>query len=155
MVIFDQTDPSLLESAIRENSDQLAAEIDTRYGTTQPGNKLGYKVVGRLSRWEGGNSNPYQQGQLEPSKNPDVDDVKPEKISLRDFVKQFFRPTYDLTEVTIEDIERVKVMHDRFMGDAQFNFNYSTLLVIASVIAGVGLGSNSSASIIASMLVSP
>eukprot|EP00536_Pseudo-nitzschia_multiseries_P012047 jgi/Psemu1/244221/estExt_Genewise1.C_4400035 len=46
-------------------------------------------------------------------------------------------------------------MHDRFTGDAQFSFNYSTLLVIASVIAGVGLGSNSSASIIASMLVSP
>uniref|UniRef100_A0A7S4EMT1 TIGR00341 family protein n=1 Tax=Pseudo-nitzschia australis TaxID=44445 RepID=A0A7S4EMT1_9STRA len=152
MVTFNHTDPSLVESV---TSDQLEAEFDARFGTTQPGKNLGYEVVGRLSRWEGGNSNPYQQGQLEPSNNPNADDAKPEKISLCDFVKQFFRPTYDLTEVTIEDIKRVKLMHDRFMGDAQFNFNYSTLLVIASVIAGVGLGSDSAATVIASMLVSP
>jgi len=57
--------------------------------------------------------------------------------------------------VTVEQIERVKLMHDKFMDGAVFNFNYNTLLLVASVIAGLGLISNSTATIIASMLVSP
>lgn len=57
--------------------------------------------------------------------------------------------------VSKEQIERVKVMHDRFLRDASFSFNYNTLMLVASIIASLGLVSNSSASIIASMLVSP
>jgi hypothetical protein len=55
-------------------------------------------------------------------------------------------------EVTVEQIERVKLMHDRFMEGAVPNFNYNTLLLVAAVIAGLGLVSNSTATIIASML---
>jgi hypothetical protein len=147
------------------DDDLMSTEFDSKYGIsgypTEYGEKFSrpdigksfsYEVVGRLSRWEGGNSSPYEDHDLGATGD---ERSQPKKMSILEFLKQFVRPTYDLTEVTIEDIERVKVMHDRFSGDAQFSFNYSTLLVIASVIAGVGLGSNSSASIIASMLVSP
>jgi uncharacterized hydrophobic protein (TIGR00271 family) len=46
-------------------------------------------------------------------------------------------------------------VHDRFADGVEFSFNYNTLLLVASVLAGLGLVSNSSATIIASMLVSP
>jgi uncharacterized hydrophobic protein (TIGR00271 family) len=46
-------------------------------------------------------------------------------------------------------------VHDRFADGVQFSFNYNTLLLVASILAGLGLVSNSSATIIASMLVSP
>jgi uncharacterized membrane protein len=44
---------------------------------------------------------------------------------------------------------------DRFADGVEFSFNYNTLLLVASILAGLGLVSNSSATIIASMLVSP
>jgi len=46
-------------------------------------------------------------------------------------------------------------MHARFMEGAVFSFNYNTLILVASVMAALGLASNGSATIIASMLVSP
>ena len=46
-------------------------------------------------------------------------------------------------------------MHEVFSEGIVFCFNYNTLLLVASVLAGCGLVSNSSATIIASMLVSP
>jgi uncharacterized hydrophobic protein (TIGR00271 family) len=46
-------------------------------------------------------------------------------------------------------------VHDRFADGVEFSFNYNTLLLVASILAGLGLVSNSSATIIASMLVSP
>ena len=58
-------------------------------------------------------------------------------------------------EVSREEIQRVRVMHKRFLEGSQFSFNYIVLLIIASVIAALGLGGNSTATIIASMLVSP
>lgn len=134
-----------------DEDDMVSQEFNDRFGRPELEKKLSYKVVGRLSRWEGGESSPYNASKV----GGGAEKVEAETMSIMEFVRHLVRPTYDLTEVTIEDIERVKVMHDRFLGDAQFSFNYTTLLVIASVIAGVGLGVNSSASIIASMLVSP
>lgn len=110
---------------------------------------LSYKVVGRLSRWEGGFENPYKDAEVDNNK------VQAEKMSVGEVIRQFVRPSYDFTEISIEDIQRVKIMHDRFVNDAQYNFNYSTMLLIASIIAAFGLGSGSEATIIASMLVSP
>lgn len=130
----------------------MSMEFNSRWGRPVMEKQLSYKVVGRLSRWEGGNTNPYDEPFTELE---GVENAAEEKMTIREFIIQFLKPSYDLTEVTMEDIQRVKIMHDRFLGDAQFSFNYSTLLVIASVIAGVGLGMNSAASIIASMLVSP
>lgn len=131
--------------------DILSREFEKKYGRPHIEKQLSYKVVGRLSRWEGGADSPYSNRQI-----IDADEKEEaESMTIKEFLWQFFRPTYDLTEVTIEDIERVKIMHDRFLGDSQFSFNYTCMLVIASVIAGVGLGMNSTASIIASMLISP
>jgi hypothetical protein len=76
------------------------------------------------------------------------------KLTLRD-LKKIIERDDNFSEVTVEQIERVKLMHDKFMDEAVFNFNYNTLLIVASVIAGLGLVSNSTATIIASMLVSP
>eukprot|EP00539_Tryblionella_compressa_P000844 CAMPEP_0178750534 /NCGR_PEP_ID=MMETSP0744-20121128/10050_1 /TAXON_ID=913974 /ORGANISM="Nitzschia punctata, Strain CCMP561" /LENGTH=449 /DNA_ID=CAMNT_0020404131 /DNA_START=260 /DNA_END=1609 /DNA_ORIENTATION=- len=54
-----------------------------------------------------------------------------------------------------KQIDRVRAMHNRFSEGAESNFNFNTLLLVASVLAGLGLISNSSTTIIASMLVSP
>ena len=143
----------------RDNTDMseriVSTEFKEMYGVSlRSKDTFNYTVVDRLSRWEGGSSSPYDNSGRngnEATKNR----VHGEKMTIGEFLSNFVSPTYDFTEVTIEDIERVKIMHGRFLGDAQFSFNYSTLLIIASVIAGIGLGSNSSASIIASMLVSP
>ena len=46
-------------------------------------------------------------------------------------------------------------VHSRMEEAAAFSFNYNTLLMVASIVAGLGLVSNSSTNVIASMLVSP
>lgn len=132
--------------------DLLSAEFDQKFGRPTLEKEFSYKVVGRLSRWEGGGVSPYSANDLA---NESEEREEVEKMSFKELFWQLFRPSYDLTEVTIEDVERVKMMHDRFLGDCSMNFNYTTLLTIASVIAAVGLGMNSTASIIASMLISP
>jgi len=58
-------------------------------------------------------------------------------------------------EVSREEIQRVRVMHKRFLEDSSVSFNYNTLLILSSIIAALGLASDSTATIIASMLVSP
>ncbi|OEU20832.1 DUF389-domain-containing protein [Fragilariopsis cylindrus CCMP1102] len=139
------------EDAHDDSDHEYSTEFRAQFGSAKTPieqKSFSYDVVGRLSRWEGGNGNPYENGQ-------GIEKVEPEKITFWIFLRQFCHPSYDLTEVTIEDIDRTKLMHDRFLGDSQFNFNYTTLLIIASVIAAMGLANNGSASIIASMLVSP
>ena len=46
-------------------------------------------------------------------------------------------------------------VHERIEEGVDFSFNFNTLLLVASILAGLGLISNSTATIIASMLVSP
>ena len=58
-------------------------------------------------------------------------------------------------EVSVEQIERVRMMRDRFLEGGRFSFNYNVLLLVASVLAALGIVSNNSTTIIASMLVSP
>lgn len=138
-----------------DEDDVLSAEFNRKYGRPTLEKDFSYKVVGRLSRWEGGGVSPYSvQGFAGGSKEKEEEE-EVKKISIIGLFWQYVNPSYDLTEVTIEDVERVKMMHDRFLGESSFNFNYTTLLIIASVIAAVGLGMNSTASIIASMLISP
>ena len=142
-----------------ESDKEQSAEFRAKFGsTTRVEKSFSYNVVGRLSRWEGGNTNPYMNSQKDDGngdENGNVDTAEQKEVTVGDFLRQFFNPSYDLTEVTVEDIDRTKMMHDRFLSDSQFDFNYSTLLIIASVIAALGLGNNSGASVIASMLVSP
>ena len=77
--------------------------------------------------------------------------LPPSKIRMQDLLRVIERDDR-FHEVTVEQIERVKVMHDRFMDGVRPDFNYNTLLLVASVLAGLGLASNSTATIIASML---
>jgi uncharacterized hydrophobic protein (TIGR00271 family) len=55
----------------------------------------------------------------------------------------------------MEQIERVRMIHEKFAEGCKFSFNYNTLLLTASILAGLGLVSDSSTTVIASMLVSP
>ena len=73
---------------------------------------------------------------------------------LKDLLK-IVQVSSRFSEVTEEQLERVRTMHDRISSGAEFSFNYNTLLFVASLLAGLGLVGNSSATIIASMLVSP
>lgn len=47
------------------------------------------------------------------------------------------------------------VVHDSISENAEFNFNYVCLLIVASIVAGLGLMTNSSTTVISSMLLSP
>ncbi|EED87642.1 predicted protein [Thalassiosira pseudonana CCMP1335] len=78
--------------------------------------------------------------------------IRGRPVKFNDLLR-VFEEDDNFEAVTIEQIKRVKIMHDKFFDGAVMNFNYCTLLVVASVIAGLGLVTNSSATIIASMLV--
>jgi uncharacterized hydrophobic protein (TIGR00271 family) len=122
------------------------------------------QVVGRLSRWEGGNHldpNLFNKSAKDANAKTNSTNTQssmesqPEhKLTFRDLLL-VFRNEDDITEVTEEDIERVRIMHAKFLEGSKFSFNYNSLLLIAAVIAACGLGGNSVASVIASMLVSP
>jgi hypothetical protein len=91
---------------------------------------------------------------IQPGDNPADSSTRRGHITLND-LKKIIERDDNFSEVTVEQIERVRLMHDKFMEGSVFSFNYNTLLLVASVIAGLGLVSNSTATIIASMLVSP
>lgn len=46
-------------------------------------------------------------------------------------------------------------MHDKFSEGVIWDFNYTCLLVVASVVAGIGLVTDNSTTVISSMLLSP
>jgi hypothetical protein len=98
--------------------------------------------------------NPSTLSTSERGGAPDTESRRGHHITLND-LKKIIERDNNFSEVTVEQIERVRLMHDKFMEGAVFSFNYNTLLLVASVIAGLGLVSNSTATIIASMLVSP
>lgn len=70
-------------------------------------------------------------------------------------VKQIFRASTTTGAVTVEQIKRIKRMHDKISGGVDFNFNYYCLLMVASVVAGLGLATDSATTVISSMLLSP
>ena len=77
-------------------------------------------------------------------------------ITASDITNIFQQSDSEIPHVIDDDhIDRVRKMHQGFTEGAEFSFNYNTLLLVASVLAGLGLISNSSTTIIASMLVSP
>ena len=82
--------------------------------------------------------------------------AKTTAIRTKDIVKIFTSDNRDeYLEVTPEELDRVKFMHEKIEEGTTFSFNYNCLLFVASMLAGLGLISNSVATIIASMLVSP
>ena len=70
-------------------------------------------------------------------------------------IQNIFRDDNQLSTVSAKQIERVRMMHAKFFEGSRPSFNYNMLLFVASCLAGLGLASNNSATIIASMLVSP
>jgi len=69
-------------------------------------------------------------------------------------VRDKLRDDGDCAVSTVQ-IERIRVIHDMFYEGARFSFNYNTLILCASVISALGLVGNSTATVIASMLISP
>lgn len=80
-------------------------------------------------------------------------EVRP--VGLQEVARALRRATLTMEGVTQEQINRVRKMHDTFAEGAEMNFNYNTLLLVASVLAGLGLAAGSTTTVIASMLVSP
>mmetsp|Transcript_11177 Transcript_11177/g.26489 ORF Transcript_11177/g.26489 Transcript_11177/m.26489 type:complete len:545 (+) Transcript_11177:51-1685(+) len=70
-------------------------------------------------------------------------------------IQNIFRDDNQLSTVSAKQIERVRMMHAKFLDGCRPSFNYNMLLFVASCLAALGLASNNSATIIASMLVSP
>ena len=70
-------------------------------------------------------------------------------------IQNIFRDDNQLSTVSAKQIERVRMMHAKFLEGCRPSFNYNMLLFVASCLAALGLASNNSATIIASMLVSP
>ena len=77
------------------------------------------------------------------------------KMTHKDLHSVFMPSSRDLAVTTDEQVARVQLVHEKFSEGAEFSFNYNTMLLVASILAGLGLASNSTATIIASMLVSP
>ena len=80
--------------------------------------------------------------------------TKQEKIRAKHLVK-ILVDDENFIEVSPEQLKRIHSMHKKIDDEASFSFNYNTLLCVASVLGGLGLVSNSTTTIIASMLVSP
>ena len=96
-------------------------------------------------------SNPHSSQNHDVESAPIGSQSNHSRITLND-LKKILQQDKNTSEVTVEQIRRVKMMHDKFYEGTVFNFNYNTLLLVASVIAALGLVSDSTATVIASML---
>ena len=83
--------------------------------------------------------------------NPDMSKTQKEKIRFKHIVK-IFVGEQKVTTVSPEQLYRVRTMHKKIKDETSFSFNFNTLLMVSSILAALGLVSNSSATIIASML---
>ena len=73
-----------------KNSDNnISAEFREQFGSTNTLEKsFSYKVVSRLSRQEGGNGNPYENGQQDSRRGEGgVEKVEPEEVTFGQFVR--------------------------------------------------------------------
>mmetsp|Transcript_23233 Transcript_23233/g.54787 ORF Transcript_23233/g.54787 Transcript_23233/m.54787 type:complete len:347 (+) Transcript_23233:271-1311(+) len=77
------------------------------------------------------------------------------KIRREDVQRVFEKSTTTGVRVSQDQIERIRAIHHKISEGARMNFNYCSLLVIASVVAGLGLAVDSSATVVSSMLLSP
>lgn len=89
----------------------------------------------------------------EETNDPLISKPTTKGVKLKDMA-DVLRTSVQISSVTMEQIQRVRQMHKKFSEGTEFDFNYSTLLVVASVLAGLGLASGSGTTVIASMLVS-
>jgi hypothetical protein len=161
LVMVDEQDPSAppvfgVSFDVEKNAPRVSA-ITTASPPDSPGQSRKRKTLGDLNSGVRINcADPDQV--IGPSMLPPIDDnmskTTPKAIRGGDIVKIFISDN-DVIEVSPEHLERVKKMHARMEEGAIPSFNYNTLLLVASILAGLGLVSNSSTTVIASMLVSP
>lgn len=97
---------------------------------------------------------PFDENATDPSKPRDGSGAA-RPADRVEHIRRILRVSTAITEVTSADIQRVRMVYQRFYEDSILSFNYNCLLIIASILAALGLAANSSATIIASMLVSP
>ncbi|KAL7529526.1 hypothetical protein ACHAXR_003014 [Thalassiosira sp. AJA248-18] len=76
------------------------------------------------------------------------------RINRQD-VKAIFRASTTKAAASHEQIDRIKRMHKKISDGVNWDFNYSCLLMVASVVASLGLATDSSTTVISSMLLSP
>ena len=76
------------------------------------------------------------------------------KIKKED-VKDIFRASTNVGSVSPEQVARIKMMHDKISDGVSWDFNYGCLLTVASIVAGLGLVTDSATTVISSMLLSP
>lgn len=93
---------------------------------------------------------------MEPSSESMTADTlsSPRKVK-KDDVKGIFRASTTVGSVSTDQIVRIKKMHDKICEGVNWDFNYSCLLTVASIVAGLGLATNSATTVISSMLLSP
>lgn len=92
--------------------------------------------------------------EIDDMNDPEKSKSEVEIIGTKHLIKIFFGGKEDIS-ITPEQLDRVRKMHKGIRQATRFCFNYNTLLLVASVLAALGLVSNSTATVIASMLVSP
>lgn len=76
------------------------------------------------------------------------------RINRKD-VKAVFKASTTTAAASHEQIARIRKMHQKISEGVEWNFNYSMLLMVASVVASLGLATDSSTTVISSMLLSP
>ena len=82
-------------------------------------------------------------------------DGSPRRKVKKDDMKDIFRASTTVASVTTEQIVRIKKMHDKISDGVDWDFNYLCLLTVASIVASIGLATNSATTVISSMLLSP
>ena len=138
----DHVEIPMIDSAAQEDTPAISSAVNPSNASTNYSSRSHLEV--RKSTISGHNN-------LDDDKTS-----KPTSIRTKDIVRIFTADDRDVyLEVTPEELERVKVMHEKMDDGTTFSFNYNCLLFVASMLAGLGLISNSVATIIASMLVSP
>lgn len=90
------------------------------------------------------------------SASQDTLSSSPNRKIRKDDVIQIFRlRSVTTSAVSREQVLRIKKVHDMISDGARFSFNYVTFLLIAGTIAGLGLVTDSTTTVISSMLLSP
>jgi hypothetical protein len=79
----------------------------------------------------------------------------PNRKIKKDDMKDIFRASHTVGSVSREQIVRIKLMHDKICDGVNWDFNYCCLLTVASIVAGLGLATDSATTVISSMLLSP
>ena len=114
---------------------------------------------GECSVPQGGSAPPHDQddGANDDHSNGDAEVLieAGRKIGRKDVQRVFEKSTTTGVSVSREQIARIRAIHHKISEGVRFNFNYCCLLMIASVVAGLGLAIDSSSTVVSSMLLSP